>query len=64
MTMQNLDLRRDASGGYRVDVISGERVGRISSEWFTVRQISSISVTGGRWVEPKPIQLYYQKSNL
>ena len=26
--------RRDASGGYKVDVSRGERVGRVSSEWF------------------------------
>ncbi|WP_296707417.1 DUF932 domain-containing protein [Rhodoblastus sp.] len=30
-----LDARRDASGGYRVDVSRGERVGRVSSEWFS-----------------------------
>ena len=35
MTMQVLDARRDASGGYRVDVSRGERVGRVSSEWFS-----------------------------
>src|SRR5712664_2155134 len=32
MTMH---ARRDASGGYRVDVSRGERVGRVSSEWFS-----------------------------
>src|SRR6201998_1029550 len=35
MNMQVLDARRDASGGYRVDVGRGERVGRVSSEWFS-----------------------------
>jgi hypothetical protein len=30
-----LDARRDASGGYKVDVSRGERVGRVSSEWFS-----------------------------
>jgi hypothetical protein len=35
MNMQLLDARRDASGGYRVDVSRGERVGRVSSEWFS-----------------------------
>jgi hypothetical protein len=35
MNMQVLDARRDASGGYRVDVSRGERVGRVSSEWFS-----------------------------
>lgn len=35
MNMQILDARRDASGGYRVDVSRGERVGRVSSEWFS-----------------------------
>src|SRR5215475_12984052 len=35
MNMQNHDARRDASGGYRVDVSRGERVGRVSSEWFS-----------------------------
>src|ERR1700747_500171 len=35
MNMQVLDARRDASGGYRVDVSRGQRVGRVSSEWFS-----------------------------
>ncbi|WP_439402662.1 DUF932 domain-containing protein [Bradyrhizobium sp. DASA03068] len=35
MNMQILDARRDARGGYRVDVGRGERVGRVSSEWFS-----------------------------
>jgi hypothetical protein len=35
MNMQILDTRRDASGGYKVDVSRGERVGRVSSEWFS-----------------------------
>src|SRR5712672_2312203 len=35
MNMQVLDARRDAGGGYRVDVSRGERVGRVSSEWFS-----------------------------
>ena len=35
MTMQILDARQEASGGYRVDVSRGERVGRVSSEWFS-----------------------------
>src|SRR6266446_1383457 len=35
MNMQVLDARRDASGGYRVDVSRGERVGRVSPEWFS-----------------------------
>src|SRR5206468_4272718 len=35
MNMQVLDARRDANGGYRVDVSRGERVGRVSSEWFS-----------------------------
>jgi hypothetical protein len=30
-----LDARRDTSGGYKVDVTRGERVGRVSSEWFS-----------------------------
>lgn len=29
------DTRRDTSGGYKVDVGRGERVGRVSSEWFS-----------------------------
>ncbi|MBP2277017.1 hypothetical protein H4W01_002398 [Sphingomonas sp. PL20] len=33
--MQVLDARRDTSGGYKVDVGRGERVGRVSSEWFS-----------------------------
>jgi hypothetical protein len=35
MNIQIHDARRDASGGYRVDVSRGERVGRVSSEWFS-----------------------------
>ena len=35
MNTQVLDARRDADGGYRVDVSRGERVGRVSSEWFS-----------------------------
>jgi len=35
MNMQVLDARRDPSGGYRVDVSRGERVSRVSSEWFS-----------------------------
>jgi hypothetical protein len=30
-----LDAHRDARGGYKVDVGRGERVGRVSSEWFS-----------------------------
>jgi hypothetical protein len=33
--MQVLDARRDTTGGYKVDVSRGERVGRVSSEWFS-----------------------------
>lgn len=35
MNMQVLDARRDLGGGYKVDVTRGERVGRVSSEWFS-----------------------------
>ena len=35
MTMQVLDARRDVAGGYKVDVSRGERIGRVSSEWFS-----------------------------
>ena len=35
MNMQVLDARRDTSGGYKVDVGRGERVDRVSSEWFS-----------------------------
>ncbi|MVA27876.1 DUF932 domain-containing protein [Agrobacterium vitis] len=35
MNMQVLDGRRDATGGYKVDVSRGERIGRVSSEWFS-----------------------------
>ena len=35
MNMQVLGARRDASGGYKVDVTRGERIGRVSSEWFS-----------------------------
>ena len=30
-----LDGRADARGGYKVDVTRGQRVGRVSSEWFS-----------------------------
>ncbi len=35
MSIQILDARPDASGGYKVDVSKGSRVGRVSSEWFS-----------------------------
>lgn len=35
MNMQVLEARRDVSGGYKVDVSRGSRVGRVSSEWFS-----------------------------
>ncbi len=35
MNMQVLDARRDHSDGYKVDVGRGERIGRVSSEWFS-----------------------------
>ncbi|MDF3813148.1 DUF932 domain-containing protein [Rhodopseudomonas sp. BAL398] len=35
MNMQVLDARRDTRGSYKVDVGRGERVGRVSSEWFS-----------------------------
>ncbi|MEZ5785709.1 MAG: DUF932 domain-containing protein [Xanthobacteraceae bacterium] len=34
MTMEILDGRRDVSGGYKVDASRGQRVSRVSSEWF------------------------------
>ena len=30
-----LEAARDRTGGYKVDVSRGERVGRVSSEWFS-----------------------------
>ena len=35
MNKQVLDSRGDAGGGYKVDVSRGERIGRVSSEWFS-----------------------------
>lgn len=35
MNMQVLDARRAPSGGYKVDASRGERIGRVSSEWFS-----------------------------
>ena len=35
MNVQVLDARRDVSGGYKVDVSRGQRIGRVSSEWFS-----------------------------
>ena len=34
VNMQVLDARRDLSGGYKVDITRGERVGRVLSERF------------------------------
>ena len=34
MDVRGFDGGRDVTGGYRVDVSRGERVGRVSSEWF------------------------------
>lgn len=33
--VQVLDASPDRSGGYKVDVGRGQRVGRVSSEWFS-----------------------------
>ena len=33
--LETLDGRRDASGGYKIDISRGERIGRVSSEWFS-----------------------------
>ena len=33
--VQVLDATPDRSGGYKVDVGRGQRVGRVSSEWFS-----------------------------
>lgn len=33
--LETLDGRRDASGGYKGDISRGERIGRVSSEWFS-----------------------------
>ena len=33
--LETQDGRRDASGGYKVDISRGERLGRVSSEWFS-----------------------------
>lgn len=35
MNMQVLEARRDVSGGYKVDVGRGQRIGRVSSEWYS-----------------------------
>ncbi|TIT06269.1 MAG: DUF932 domain-containing protein [Mesorhizobium sp.] len=35
MNMQAFDATRDPIGGYKVDVGRGERIGRVSSEWFS-----------------------------
>ncbi len=33
--MEILDAARDRAGGYKVDVSRGERIGSVSSEWFS-----------------------------
>ena len=35
MNMQVLDAHRAVGGGYKVDVARGERISRVSSEWFS-----------------------------
>ena len=35
MNMQVLEARRDIGGGYKVDVTRGERICRVSSEWYS-----------------------------
>lgn len=35
MTSVEIMTGRPESGGYKVDVSRGERVGRVSSEWFS-----------------------------
>ncbi len=30
-----LDAARDRAGGYKVDASRGQRIGRVSSEWFS-----------------------------
>ncbi len=35
MNIQVLDARREFADGYKVDVSRGERIGRVSSEWFS-----------------------------
>ena len=35
MNMQVLEAPRDVRGGYKVDVSRGQRIGRVSSEWFS-----------------------------
>ena len=35
MNMQVLDARPSVRGGYKVDTSRGERIGRVSSEWFS-----------------------------
>jgi len=35
MSMQILDAGRDLGKGYRVDASRGQRIGRVSSEWFS-----------------------------
>lgn len=34
-SMEVMDARPDTRGGYRVDVSRGQRIGRVSSEWFS-----------------------------
>ncbi|MDB5737347.1 MAG: hypothetical protein JWO65_1015 [Sphingomonas bacterium] len=33
--LTQVDARRPASGGYKVDISRGQRIGRVSSEWFS-----------------------------
>jgi hypothetical protein len=35
MNVQVIDARREFPSGYKVDVSRGERIGRVSSEWFS-----------------------------
>ena len=39
-----LDRPREATGGYKVDVSRGERIGRVSSEWFSVASTDVVEI--------------------
>ena len=60
MNMQVLDARRDVSGGYKVDVTRGERVGRVSSEWFSRPRDERLPFAAASW--PRAVRRRAERS--
>lgn len=50
--MEVLDARPDPRGGYRVDVGRSERIGRVSSGWFS-RRLTSATYPSRRFLSAR-----------